>query len=53
MAAHGMRALAAFEHEWILGRADTDGFTPAFDGPAYGLIRLEQVAAYAASSSRT
>lgn len=36
----------AFEHEWILG-TEADGFVPAFDGPAYGQIRLEQVAGYA------
>lgn len=48
LAEHGLRVLAAFEHEWILGRADTDGFVPAFQGPAYGQIRLEQVAGYAA-----
>jgi glutamine synthetase len=47
LAAHGLRVSAAFEHEWILGRADTTEFVPAFDGPAYGQIRLEQVAAYA------
>jgi glutamine synthetase len=48
LAAHGLRVSAAFEHEWILGLADASGFVPAFDGPAYGQIRLEQVAAYAA-----
>jgi glutamine synthetase len=48
LSAHGLRALAAFEHEWILGKADTADFVPAFDGPAYGQIRLEQVAGYAA-----
>lgn len=48
LAAHGLRALVAYEHEWILGKAGADGFTPAFDGPAYGQIRLEQVASYAA-----
>jgi glutamine synthetase len=47
LAAHGLRVLAAFEHEWILGRAEAPGFVPAFDGPAYGQVRLEQVAAYA------
>lgn len=49
-AAAGERGLTlrmAIEHEWILGRADVDGFVPAFDGPAYGQIRLEQVADYA------
>lgn len=49
LAAHGLRVLAAFEHEWVLGPADTPAFVPAFDGPAYGQIRLEQVAAYAAA----
>lgn len=43
----GLRARMAIEHEWILGRADSTGFVPAFDGPAYGQIRLEQVADYA------
>lgn len=47
LAAHGLRVSAAFEHEWILGRGDTEDFVPAFDGPAYGQIRLEQVAGYA------
>jgi len=48
LAAHGVHVRAAFEHEWILGKAGTDEFVPAFDGPAYGQIRLEQVAGYAA-----
>jgi glutamine synthetase len=47
LAAHGLRVSAAFEHEWVLGRADTAEFVAAFDGPAYGQVRLEQVAAYA------
>lgn len=47
LAAHGLRVSAAFEHEWILGVAGTSDFVPAFDGPAYGQVRLEQVAAYA------
>jgi glutamine synthetase len=36
----------AIEHEWILGSADAEGFAAAFDGPAYGQIRLERVAGY-------
>ena len=48
LAEHGLAVLAAYEHEWILGRADADGFEPAFHGPAYGQVRLEQVAGYAA-----
>jgi glutamine synthetase len=49
LAAIGLRALAAFEHEWIVGRAHVDGFEPVFDGPPYGQVRLEQVASYAAA----
>ncbi|HEU5471440.1 MAG TPA: glutamine synthetase family protein [Actinophytocola sp.] len=44
---HGLTLRMAVEHEWILGRSDAAGFVPAFDGPAYGQIRLEQVAGYA------
>jgi glutamine synthetase len=42
----GLTFRMAIEHEWILG-LDTDDFTPAFTGPGYGQIRLEQVADYA------
>ncbi len=48
LAERGLSVLAAYEHEWILGRADGVEFAPAFDGPAYGQIRLEAVAGYAA-----
>jgi glutamine synthetase len=47
LAEHGLHVLAAFEHEWILGQTGTGDFIPAFDGPAYGQVRLEQVAGYA------
>lgn len=47
LAVQGLYVRAAFEHEWILGKAGADEFVPAFDGPAYGQIRLEQVAGYA------
>ena len=43
----GLTLLMAFEHEWILCQP-AEEFVPAFDGPAYGQIRLEQVAGYAA-----
>ncbi|MFI2473220.1 glutamine synthetase [Nocardia xishanensis] len=44
----GLRLSMAFETEWALGRAeDPIGFTPAINGPAYGMIRLGQVAEYA------
>lgn len=48
-ARQGLTLKMAFEHEWTLGLADADGFVPAFSGPAYGQIRLEQVAGYAAA----
>jgi glutamine synthetase len=47
LADHGLRAVAAFEHEWIVGLAGSAEFVPAFAGPAYGQIRLEQVAGFA------
>jgi len=45
----GLTLRMAIEHEWILGGAaeGTEGFTAAFEGPAYGQIRLERVAGYA------
>lgn len=46
-AARGLWLRMAFENEWSLGEAGTGEFVPAFDGPAYGLIRLGQVAGYA------
>ncbi len=45
-AARGLTLSMAFESEWSLG-TDTEDFVPAFHGPAYGLIRLGQVADYA------
>lgn len=51
-AARGLSLRMAFENEWSLGAwpggcTGSGGFVPAFDGPAYGLIRLGQVAGYA------
>jgi glutamine synthetase len=43
----GLTLRMAVEHEWILGRAGAEDFVPAFDGPAYGQIRFEQLADYA------
>ncbi|MGP4021594.1 glutamine synthetase [Saccharopolyspora sp. 5N708] len=43
----GLTVLAAFEHEWALGAADTDEFVPVLTGPAYGQVRLEATADYA------
>ncbi|MDA3648487.1 glutamine synthetase family protein [Saccharopolyspora indica] len=47
VAAAGLTARAAFEHEWALGQPDSEEFVPAFDGPAYSQIRLEATADYA------
>lgn len=54
-AEQGLTVRMAFESEWSLGRwpgtggttAADEAFVPAFDGPAYGLIRLGQVTGYA------
>ncbi|MBV9315259.1 MAG: glutamine synthetase [Pseudonocardia sp.] len=43
---HGLTLRMAFESEWSLG-LDQPDFVPAFEGPAYGLIRLGPVADYA------
>jgi glutamine synthetase len=44
----GLRLSMAFETEWSVGRADGgNDFVPAVYGPAYGIIRLSQVAEYA------
>ncbi|WP_378738673.1 glutamine synthetase [Nocardia brasiliensis] len=43
----GLRLSMAFETEWSVGRDDTPDFTPAAYGPAYGMVRLGQVADYA------
>ncbi|WP_216913741.1 glutamine synthetase family protein [Nocardia noduli] len=45
--AAGLRLSMAFETEWALGMADEAGFVPAFDGPAYGMVRLGRVGEYA------
>ncbi|MFI6998907.1 glutamine synthetase [Nocardia sp. NPDC050175] len=43
----GIQLSMAFETEWAVGQGDTQDFTPAAFGPAYGLVRLGQVADYA------
>ncbi|MBH0777175.1 type I glutamate--ammonia ligase [Nocardia bovistercoris] len=45
--AAGLQLSMSFETEWSLGRGDTAGFVPAFEGPAYGIQRLGPVADYA------
>lgn len=46
LAQQDLTAMAAFEVEWALGRADAPGFTPAADGPAYGMTRLIELSDY-------
>ncbi|MBV9848005.1 MAG: glutamine synthetase [Kutzneria sp.] len=47
-AERGLALRMAFENEWVLGLDGTGSqFVPAFDGPAYGFVRLERVADYA------
>ncbi|GAA3438760.1 glutamine synthetase family protein [Kutzneria kofuensis] len=45
-AARGLELRMAFETEWVLATGSGDAVTPVFDGPAYGAIRLEQIADY-------
>ncbi|MET7767343.1 glutamine synthetase family protein [Nocardia sp. NPDC005366] len=45
--AEGLRLSMSFETEWALGDAGEPGFVPAFDGPAYGMVRLGSLGAYA------
>lgn len=43
----GLRASAAFEHEWAIGESGTSEFVPATAGSAYSQIRLEETADFA------
>ncbi|MET8149178.1 glutamine synthetase family protein [Actinoplanes sp. NPDC049668] len=45
-AAAGLTFKAAIEVEWALGRAGTDEFVPACDGPAYGATRQIELSDY-------
>lgn len=42
----GVRATMGFEIEWVVSASDGDGFVPATQGPAYGLARVSDLAAY-------
>jgi glutamine synthetase len=46
LAEQGYTAKVAIEVEWVIGRQDTDHFTPAVRGPAYGMARLVQRSDY-------
>ncbi|WP_084655390.1 glutamine synthetase family protein [Nocardia altamirensis] len=43
----GLRLSMSFETEWAVGQDGTTDFVPAVHGPAYGMVRLGQVADYA------
>jgi glutamine synthetase len=45
-AEHGLSAVMSFELEWALATGDSDGFTPATFGPAYGMTRLIECSDY-------
>ncbi|WP_378257970.1 hypothetical protein [Actinomadura gamaensis] len=42
----GWSARAAFEIEWVLSDGEGDDFTPACNGPAYGMTRLTELSRY-------
>ncbi|MCP2339440.1 glutamine synthetase family protein [Actinomadura rupiterrae] len=42
----GWSVRAAFEIEWALSDDEGDGFTPACNGPAYGMTRLTELSQY-------
>jgi glutamine synthetase len=42
----GLTVLAGFEIEWCVSRGSGDEFVPATTGPAYGMIRLVELAPY-------
>ncbi|MEV4258042.1 glutamine synthetase family protein [Spirillospora sp. NPDC049652] len=42
----GWSVRAAFEIEWCLSDGDGEGFTPACNGPAYGMTRLTELSGY-------
>jgi glutamine synthetase len=46
LAAAGLAVRAGFEVEWCVSRGSGDDFVPATTGPAYGMIRLVELAPY-------
>jgi glutamine synthetase len=46
LAGQGLAVLAAFEVEWVVSLGAGDEFTPACQGPAYGMTRITEQAAY-------
>jgi glutamine synthetase len=46
LAADGYSVRAAFEVEWVVSLGGSDAFTPACQGPAYGMTRLTEQSDY-------
>ncbi|MFB4314263.1 glutamine synthetase [Actinomadura sp. 21ATH] len=46
LAAEGLRVLAAFEVEWAVSKGDGEDFSPACNGPAYGMTRIGELSDY-------
>jgi glutamine synthetase len=46
LASDGLAVKAAFEIEWVVSRGEGDGFSPAMQGPAYGMTRITEVSGY-------
>jgi glutamine synthetase len=46
LAGQGLTVKAAFEVEWCVSSGEGDEFVPACSGPAYGMTRLTELAAY-------
>jgi glutamine synthetase len=46
LAGQGLSVRAAFEVEWAVSEGDGEGFTPACNGPAYGMTRIAELSEY-------
>ncbi|MEV5573349.1 glutamine synthetase family protein [Spirillospora sp. NPDC052269] len=46
LASQGWAARAAFEMEWVVSDKGWDEFTPACNGPAYGMTRISELSDY-------
>ncbi|MFC5180464.1 type I glutamate--ammonia ligase [Actinomadura harenae] len=46
LSSQGWATLAAFEMEWVVSEKGQDEFTPATNGPAYGMTRISELSDY-------
>jgi glutamine synthetase len=46
LAAQGLSVRTAFEVEWAVSEGDGEDFTPACNGPAYGMTRIAELSEY-------